>query len=178
MFDLCIWTEAVSVPLLSEIFTARGCSIDQTIWSGAQPSWSLHTKEGEIDNDRERDWLVYKWYKAMGLGGKNATHARLRVSLTLMNPFFFFLSLLLFLSSFFSFPVYLIVPAFASVLSFHAFSLVSFHRPEIRLEQAKSQWQWHSQRPDSGWVLISTYTGMHLLEQKHFSKNGILLLIA
>lgn len=57
MFDLCIWTEAFSVPMLSKIFTARGCSTDQTICSRAQPSCGLHTEEWETDNDEERNWL-------------------------------------------------------------------------------------------------------------------------
>lgn len=31
------------------------------------------------------------------------------------------------------------------------------NRPETRLEQAESQWQWHGQRPDSGWVQTSIW---------------------
>lgn len=127
----------------------------------------------------ERDWLSdVNDTKQWDLEEK-MQHMLDYVCLTNTDESFFF-----FLSLFCSFIFFLIsclshCPCICfCALSFHAFSLVSFHRPEIRLEQAKSQWQWHSQRPDSGWVLISTYTGMHLLEQKHFSKNGILLLIA
>lgn len=88
MFDPSIWTEARSVPMLSEFFffffTASGCSTEQTICSRAQPSCGLQTEEWETDNDGDSEWC--KWYRAVGIiqsvrGDEYIpTHASLHVS--------------------------------------------------------------------------------------------------
>lgn len=96
MFDPSIWTEARTVPMLSEFlfFTASGCSTEQTICSRAQPSCGLQTEEWETDNDGDSEWC--KWYRAVGIiqsvrGDEYIpTHASLHVFLKLMNPFFSF----------------------------------------------------------------------------------------
>lgn len=124
--------------MLSEIFTARGCSTDETICFGAQPICGLQTEEWETDNDQERDWLLNgvndTEQRDLSEEGRKkciAAHASLHAShwnwwilspLCLsLSPFFpLFYS---FLSSLVSFPVCLMsfslcfVSAFASALS-------------------------------------------------------------
>lgn len=153
MFDPSIWTEARSVPMLSEFlfFTASGCSTEQTICSRAQPSCGLQTEEWETDNDGDSEWC--KWYRAVGIiqsvrGDEYIpTHASLHVFLKLMNPFFFFCS---FYSSFHLYSHFLSVWLASSSPLCLSHSLLT--RSETRLEQTESQRQRHSQGPDSGWV--------------------------
>lgn len=145
--------------MLSEIFTACGCSTDQTICSRAQPSRSLHKEEQETDNDGERNWLsdvndTEQWDLE-----EKMQHVLLYGHQSDADESGFFFPSSLFCSFFHLYSHFLFISRWPishcrciCVCPLHFFSLSSLHRPETRFEQAESQWQWHSQRPDRGWV--------------------------
>lgn len=98
--------------MLSQSFTAYGCSTDQTICSRAQPSCGPHTGEWETDNNGKRIWLSdvndaeqWDWEE------ENATHFSLHAShWRIPYSFSLFCSFIFILTKCF------IVPTFASVI--------------------------------------------------------------
>lgn len=143
MFDPSIWTEARSVLMLSEIFTACGCSTERTICSRAQPTVVCRLKNGSwimSDVKDTEQWDSFKGGKKSKTCYFTVLHASFSCEYCLLS---FFLDFFFCLS--FSHPF-----AFARITLFFFF----FYRPEIRFEQAEPQRQWHDQRADCRWVYL------------------------
>lgn len=155
MFDPCTWTEACSVPMLRFLQPVAVPQTRPSVPGHSQAVVCRQKNERQIMRERGADSEWCKWYRAMGIvqgGGKKNIPARASLNGSVWNWFLpvslSFIFILIYLST--------CVLPFFPLLFLCSDSTSTFcpllNRPETRLEQAESQWQWHSQRPDSGWV--------------------------